>query len=189
MDYAPILPYLSRSRYYDNTVTQLLGGTFYTQGGPPSSSIANPFLGLPGVTGTYATSPTLAPSAFLMSNPEYSSVTEQLIPGSSSNYNALNVRVAKRESHGLTLNGVFEWSRLLGTFGQLNTADVLNYQETSSDYPFHVVGYGTYKLPFGHGRQFLAKERYLDPIIGGFQISAVYTLPLRNGDSLGQCDL
>ncbi len=175
VDYAPILPYLSRSPYYNLATTNLLSGTYFTQGGPASTSIPNPFLGLPGVTGTYATTATLAPTAFLMSNPEFTSVTEQLIPGSSSNYNALNVRVAKRESHGLTLNGVFEWSRLLGTFGQLNTADVLNYQETSSDYPFHVVGYGTYKLPFGHGRQFFGKNRFLDPIIGGYQTSLVYT--------------
>jgi hypothetical protein len=175
VDYAPILPYLSRSPYYNLATTNLLSGSYFTQAGPGTTSIANPFLGAPGVTGTYATASTLAPTAFLMSNPEYSSVTEQLIPGSSSNYNALNIRVAKRESHGLTLNGVFEWSRLLGTFGQLNTADVLNYQETSSDYPFHAVGYGTYKLPFGHGRPFLSKQRYLDPVIGGFQVSAVYT--------------
>ena len=174
VDTTPLLPFLSRSPYYDVAANYLLGGTTYT-GGPAATAITNPFKGLPGITGSYATAATLSPSQFLMSNPEFTSVTEQLLPGSSSTYNALNVRVAKRESHGLTLNGVFEWSRLLGTFGQLNSGDILNYQETTSDYPFHVVGYGTYKLPFGHGRQFFAKQRYLDPIIGGFQISAVYT--------------
>ena len=185
VDYAPILPYLSRSPYYDNAVSYQLSGNTFKTGGPPSTAVVNPFLGLPGITGSYSTAATLAPTAYLMTNPEFSSVTEQLIPGSSSNYNALNVRVAKRESHGLTLNGVFEWSRLLGTFGQLNTADVLNYQETSSDYPFHLVGYGTYKLPFGHGRQFLNKERYLDPILGGFQVLPGLHLHLRYAHFLG----
>jgi hypothetical protein len=76
--------------------------------------------------------------------------------------------------HGLTINGVFEWSRLLGTFNQLNPGDILNYGETTSDYPFHFSGYGTYQLPFGHGRQFFNGNRYLNPVIGGWQVSAIY---------------
>jgi Carboxypeptidase regulatory-like domain len=174
VDTTPLLPYLSRSPYYDGNATNLLTGATYKGGGPASTDIPNPFKGQPGVTGTYATTPLLAPNIFLMTNPEFTSVTEQLVPGSSSNYNALNARVYKQMGHGLTINGVFEWSRLLGTFGQLNSGDILNYQETSSDYPFHFSGYGTYQLPFGRGRQFANGNRFLNPIIGGFQVSAVY---------------
>jgi hypothetical protein len=76
--------------------------------------------------------------------------------------------------HGLDINGVFEWSRLLGTFNQLNAGDVLNYGETTSDYPFHFSGYGTYQLPFGQGRQFFNSNRILNPVIGGWQVSAIY---------------
>jgi hypothetical protein len=174
----PLLPYLSRSAYYDYGVTNLLGGTTQKTGGPASTNIANPFLNIPGVTASAFASPLnktlLAPSQFLQSNPEYTSVTEQLVPGSSSNYNALNARVAKTMGHGLTLNGVFEWSRLLGTFNQLNQGDVLNYGETTSDYPFHLSAYGTYQLPFGQGRQFFNQNRYLTQVIGGWQVSAIY---------------
>ena len=63
---------------------------------------------------------------------------------------------------------------LLGTFNQLNSGDVLNYGETTSDYPFHFSGYGTYQLPFGHGRQFSNGNRYLNHVIGGWQVSAIY---------------
>jgi hypothetical protein len=97
-----------------------------------------------------------------------------LVPGQSANYNALNARVAKTMGHGLTLNGIFEWSRSLGTFSQLNAGDTLTYGESSSDFPFHFSGYGTYELPFGHGRQFFNKTRFLDRAIGGWQISAIY---------------
>jgi hypothetical protein len=76
--------------------------------------------------------------------------------------------------HGLTLNGVFEWSRLLGAFNQLNPGGALNYGENGSDFPFHLSGYGTYQLPFGRGRQFFNQSRIIDPLIGGWQISAVY---------------
>ena len=174
VDQTPYIPYLSRSPYYSGATNNFFTGAVYAGGGPATTNIPNPFKGQPGITGSYATSSLLAPSAYLMSNPEYTSVTEQLIPGSSSNYNALNARVYKKMGHGLTLNGVFEWSRLLGTFGQLNSGDILNYQETSSDYPFHFSGYGTYQLPFGKGRQFLNNNRFLNPIIGGWQYSAIY---------------
>lgn len=176
VDTIPLLPYLSRSPYYDGNATNLLSGSVYCNAAPcpATTNITNPFKGQPGITGTLSTSSTLAPSQFLMTNPQYTSVTEQLVPGSSSNYNALNARVTKTMGHGLTVNGVFEWSRLLGTFGQLNSGDVLNYQETTSDYPFHFAGYGTYHLPFGRGGQFLNNNRYLNPIIGGWQISGTY---------------
>ncbi len=179
VDTIPVLPYLSRSPYYDVAVTNFLSGATFKNGGPATTNITNPFKGVAGITGTLATASTLAPTTsssggYLLSNPEYTSVTEQLVPGSSSNYNALNARVAKRMGHGLTINGVFEWSRLLGTFNQLNSGDALNYGETTSDYPFHFSGYGTYELPFGHGRQFFNANRYVDPVIGGWQISAIY---------------
>lgn len=176
VDSIPLLPYLSRSQYYDTYVSDAMGGTTYT-GGPPSTLITNPYKGVTGVTGSLASSKTLAPSTYLMSNSIYSSVTSQLNPGASSNYNALNARVAKTMGHGLTLNGVFEWSRLLGTFNQLNAGDSLTpgYGETTSDYPFHFSGYGTYQLPLGRGRQFFNQaNRIVDGFIGGWQVSAIY---------------
>jgi hypothetical protein len=177
VDAIPLLPYLSRSPYYDVAATNLLTGAAFKNGGPPTTNIANPFKGVAGMTGSLSTSTLIAPNQYLETYPQFasSSVTEQLIPGSESNYNALNARVAKLMGHGLTLNGVFEWSRLLGTFNQLNPGDVLNYGETTSDYPFHFAGYGTYQLPFGRGRQFLSNDnRILDGVIGGWQISAIY---------------
>jgi hypothetical protein len=170
----PLLPYLSRSPYYDVAVNNLLSGTAFSKGGPPTTNITNPFYGLPGMTGNNATKSTLAPFSFLQTNPEYSAVTEQMIPGSSSNYNALNARFAKRMGHGLTMNGVFEWSRQLGTFNQLNPGDQLNYGETTSDYPYHLSVYGTYQLPFGRGRQFFNQNHLLDRFIGGWQTSVIY---------------
>lgn len=172
---APLLPYLSRSPYYDVAATNLLTGAAFKNGGPPTTDISNPFKGVAGMTGTLSSSSVLAPNLFLLTYPEYSSVSSQLNSGSSSEYNALNARFAKLMGHGLTMNGIFEWSRLLGTFNQLNNSGPLAYGETTSDYPFHLAGYGTYQLPIGRGRQFLSNDnRILDGIIGGWQISAAY---------------
>jgi hypothetical protein len=181
----PLLPYLSTSQYYDTYAQDKLSGTIYT-GGPATTSVTNPFLGLTGMTGTYLTSTTMAPSRYLAAYPQYTSdVTEQLVPGSSAKYNALNARVAKTMGHGLTVNGIFEWSRLLGTFNQPNAGGPLAYGETTSDYPFHFSGYGTYDVPFGHGRQFFNSTRFLDRAIGGWQISAIYQFLSGTPDSWG----
>jgi hypothetical protein len=175
VDAIPLLPYLSSSQYYNIPATNLLSGSSYT-GGPATTNITNPFKGVAGVTGLSSNS-TIAPSQYLMTWPEFTSVTEQLVPGQESTYNALNARVAKTMGHGLTINGVFEWSRQLGTFNQLNAGGPLSpgYGETTSDYPFHFAGYGTYQIPIGRGRQFFSNDnRILDGFVGGWQISAIY---------------
>lgn len=176
VDAIPLLPYLSTSPYYNIPATNLLSGSTYT-GGPATTNITNPFKGVTGMTGTLSTTSTIAPSTYLMSWPEFSSVTTQLVPGSEANYNALNARVAKILGHGLTINGVFEWSRLLGTFNQLNPGGPLSpgYGENTSDYPFHFAGYGTYQIPIGRGRQFFSNDnRIVDGFVGGWQISGIY---------------
>ena len=177
VDAIPLLPYLSHSIYFDIPSNNLLTGTTFKSGGPATTDITNPFKSLTGMTGSYSTSSTLHAYQYLQTFPEFnsSSVTEQLIPGSESTYNALNARVAKLMGHGLTINGVFEWSRLLGTFNQLNPGGPLNYGETTSDYPFHLAGYGTYQIPVGRGRQFWSNDnRIIDEVVGGWQISAIY---------------
>ena len=177
VDAIPLLPYLSRSQYFDLAVNNMMSGSTFKNGGPPSTDIPNPFKGLPGMTGSYASTSVLHANQYLQSYPEFnsSSVTEQLIPGAEGTYNALNARVSKLMGHGLSINGVFEWSHLLGTFNQLNPGGPLNYGENTSDYPFHFAGYGTYQIPLGRGRQFLSSDnRILDAAIGGWQVSAVY---------------
>ena len=174
VDAIPLLPYLSRSKYYDVAATNRLTGATYP-GGPPTTDVTNPFRGVAGFAGTgYATAKVLHANQYLLSNPQYTQVTEQLIPSNSSEYNALNARFAKLIGHGLSMNAVFEWSRLLATT-QLNAGGPLSYETGTSDFPFHFAGYGTYQLPFGRGRQFLnGDNRVLDGMIGGWQVSAVY---------------
>ncbi len=171
----PILPYLSTSPYYNVAATNLLSGASYT-GGPATTNITNPFKGVTGMTGSLSTSSTLAPSSYLLAYPEYSGVTENLLSGESTDYNALNARVYKSMGHGLTLNGVFEWSRLLGYVNQLNAGAQPTYGTNTSDFPAHFAGYGTYNIPVGRGRQFFSNDnRIVDGFIGGWQVSAIYT--------------
>ena len=52
VDAIPLLPYLSRSPYYDVATNNLLTGAAFKNGGPPTTNITNPFKGVAGITGS-----------------------------------------------------------------------------------------------------------------------------------------
>jgi hypothetical protein len=157
------LPFLSRSPARDAAVQANL-----------SSSVTNPFKGLPNMTGSLATSSTISKLSLLAGYPEYSGVSQQLNPGSSSLFNELLFRFQQRMSHGLTLNVNYEYSKQLMA-QQLNSGGPLTYQENSSDFTHHIAVTGVYQLPFGRGKAFLNHvSSFADQLIGGFTVNTIY---------------
>jgi hypothetical protein len=166
----PVLPYLSRSPFLDNTTTANLTSTATGFG------VANPFkgLGAPYTNGTSnLTASKISATAALQAYPEYSSVTEDLIPGDSTIFNGLNMRLQKRMSNGLDLNVNSTYSKLLQA-QQLNAGGPLIYQEVSADFPWKLSVTAIYQLPFGQGRRWMNNSRILDEAIGGWQVSTIY---------------
>jgi hypothetical protein len=140
------------------------------------------------MTGTYNTSANTSKYALLQAFPEYSAVTEQLVPGASSTYNELLLRLYARARHGLSFNANYEYSRSL-IASQLNPGETqLHYQESSSDYPHHFSLTGNYFIPLGKGRAFLNHGGVLNAIIGGFEVNAVYQLLSGTPISWGNVD-
>lgn len=162
LNYFPV-SLLSRSRYYDATVTKTY-----------SQSVANPFYGLIS-NSSIGTSKKVALSSLYGRFPEYSGVYEQLVPVAESNFNELLARVTKRLSNGLALNVNYEYSRLLSASSPLNTGGPLWYGTNASDFPNHLAVTTTYDLPFGRGR-WIGKDvnRAVDEVIGGWQVAGVY---------------
>ncbi|HEY4381921.1 MAG TPA: carboxypeptidase regulatory-like domain-containing protein [Acidobacteriaceae bacterium] len=160
----PQLPFLSTSPFKDSAQQTNLG----------TPNIPNPFKGLPGMTGSNNTSANLTKFALLAAYPQYSSVTEQLVPGQSATYNALIFRFYKRLSDGLTANVNYTYSHNLST-AQLNGGGPLTYQENASDFPNHLSITGSYQLPFGHNKPFFGHANHVvDSVIGGFTVNTVY---------------
>jgi hypothetical protein len=158
------LPFLSHSPGLDKTTQGYLNQTF-----------PNPFKGAPGETGNLATAPTLTRFALLQTLPQYSSVSQQLVPGASALFHELAVRVQKRTSHGLTINFNYQWSHNLTT-SQLNNAGPQVYGENSSDFPTHVSFAGSYLLPIGRGKLLLGNSNgVMNALFGGFTVNAIYT--------------
>lgn len=160
----PLLPYLSRSFRADPAVSSALG-----------ASVPNPFYGLPNETGTLGTNTTTTVYQLMQSNPEYSGVTQALVPGASATFNQLMARFYIRNAYGMTLNANYEYSKNLIT-GQLTPGGPLTYGESTSDYPHHVSVTGTYALPIGHGKKFLNHAGVVDALIGGFQVNTIYQM-------------
>jgi len=160
--------FLSNSRFYDPVLTANYNAT-----------IANPYKGTligPGATTSLNTGSTIAQSAILWPYSEYTSVTQQLVPGASANYNALIVRLEKRMSHGLDFNVNYTYSRNLGAQSQLNQGGALWYGETASDFPNSLHLMAIYQLPFGRGRMFASGvNRVTDAFIGGWQVSSLWS--------------
>jgi len=158
------LPFLSRAPGLDTATQANL-----------TSSAPNPFKGAPGETGTLATATNVSKFALLQTLPQYSSVSQQLVPGAGLLFHELAVRVQKRTSHGLTINFNYQWSHNLTT-SQLNNGGALFYGGNASDFPNHVSLAGSYLLPFGKNKQFFGSANpVVNALIGGFTINGIYT--------------
>jgi hypothetical protein len=171
----PLLPLLAHQNGPNAALTTAL-----------NTKITNPFKGtfpsavtpngvvVPNAT-AYNTGPTITVAQLLQSNPEYSSVTEQLVPNQNANFNAIMGKVQKRMSYGLQFDLNYEFSRQLGAQTTLNNGQAPAYGETSSDFPQHLTLTLIYQLPFGRGRMFMHDApRWADEAVGGWQITSIY---------------
>lgn len=159
----PPLQYLTTSPYRDAALTTLMG-----------TSVPNPFAGL--LSGTSLNGATTSLANLLGPFPEYTDVTQKVVPGGYAWFHMLAVRLTKRFSHGLQFNINYEHSRQLET-SQLQTGGPQVYTETSSDFPDHFVLTGSYQLPFGRGAKFLSGAHgFVNAIVGGWTLNAIYMI-------------
>lgn len=107
-------------------------------------------------------------------------------PKGKSTYDAMQVEVVKRTGSSLTLDMSYNLSRSLGDTGT-------NFEETWTNGGFQdfskldqearvpaaadvrdiVKGYVSYELPFGRGKRFLANNKILDKLLGGWSATAL----------------
>ena len=99
-------------------------------------------------------------------------------------YHALNVQLQRRFSRGFTAQFGYTWSKLMDRTGFLNPDDPAPERVISSqDFPQHIALSAIYELPFGKGRSLLARSRAADVIVGGWQLSGIWTF--QSGAALG----
>lgn len=106
------------------------------------------------------------------------------------NYNALQTSFKRSFSSGLSTIVNYTWSKSIdmgcsGFFGtegcSVQNEYNLNADRSVSSYdvPHNFVASWIYELPFGRGKPFSTNNRFLDAIVGGWQLNGI--LQLRNG--------
>lgn len=105
-----------------------------------------------------------------------------------STYNALQAKLEKRYSHGLSFLATYTWSHALddasdagGLFSAIGNRQpaLIPYIDELTNSVFDIRNRftlnGSYELPFGRGRQFLSSSsRWVDEVAGGWSSSLTY---------------
>ncbi len=157
--------YLSNSPFRDQPVINQLSG-----------NVTNPMAGL--IPGTTLNGGTIARNQLLRPYPQFTGLNLQRLNDGSSHYHGLQTRLERRFSSGLQMMANYQWSKLLERRSRLNELDpFLEKRVAAEDRTHRLVASGTYDLPFGRGRKFLAGSHGLvNQVVGGWNINAILTL-------------
>jgi hypothetical protein len=98
-----------------------------------------------------------------------------------SNYNALQTKLEKRYSKGVTFIASYAWSKTMSlgdSSGVQNPLDWrADYAPSGQDMRQHFVGSAIYALPFGHGKTWGARwNRVTDALLGGWSGGPILTV-------------
>jgi hypothetical protein len=153
--------FLSTSRVRDDAIINSL-----------SANVRNPFQGL--IPGQGLNGSTTARRQLLRPFPQFTSIQTQRDDGSAI-YHAGQFRVERRFIRGFTLLASYTWSKVIEEVTFLNDSDT-SYERRigTDDIPHRVVVSGIWELPFGKGRMFGGENRFVDAIIGGWQMQGIY---------------
>ena len=159
--------YLSASPTRDQTTINYL-----------SQQFPDPFYGLISSYGK-----TISRSQLLRPFPEFTDVQETDSNGYS-HYNALQVQLSKRFSHGFMLNVAYSFSKMMDGTSYLNAADATPWYGISAyDRPQVLAISDVWQLPFGRGRQVgSVMPKWADYLVGGWELNT--TITAQSGDAL-----
>ncbi|MCU1235769.1 MAG: hypothetical protein JWP63_3736 [Candidatus Solibacter sp.] len=157
--------YLSTSPVRDQTAINYL-----------SANLPNPFANIPVFAGTGRAGSVISRSALLAPYPHFSGIGYYTYDGQSW-YDALNMKLEKRFSHGYLVSGTYTFSKFLAANNLLNAGDAAPAKYLSpQDYPHHIAISAVYELPIGKGRPLLPGIKGVPRIlIGDWNLSYVYT--------------
>lgn len=147
-----------------------------------TQQVPNPFAGL--LPGTGLNAATVSRAQLLRPYPQFTSVTAAETVGASS-YSALQTRLERRMSGGVTLQLSYTWSRTTTETEYLNPFDTQLHRVIGAfDRPHILVTSGIVELPFGRNRRFGATSGTVtETLLGGWQIS--YLWKQQSGGPLG----
>jgi hypothetical protein len=126
------------------------------------------------------------PANFFVANPN-AGFARILTNDASSNYNALEIEMRRRFSHGLQFQADYTFSKALGNTVDAqgnNQSDLvsyrtlrskeIDYRRSNQDQTHRFVANGIYELPFGKGHAFLKSSNWVvSRLAGGWSVGAI----------------
>ena len=157
-----------------------------------SQQVANPFFGLITNPNSVLRNQNVTRGQLLKRFPQYDNPQLFNVHSGASKYHALQVRMQKRFSDGLSANASYVWSKLMDVgASSTNTGTVpgnassvediydlrSEYTVSNYDVPHRFVAGFSYELPVGRGKRFGGGwGGAADALLGGWQVSGTVTL-------------
>lgn len=166
-----------------------LNSSYLSMGTALANQVANPFQSSVSI-GTLSNS-TVSEQQLLLPFPQFTGVTEVNATWGKSNYQAMQVTLNKRITHGVSFLIAYTWSKWMSNvpneeaqIGSANTSSVQNYGDLAAEYslsetdqPQNLVANTVVKLPFGRGTAFLNQVHGVtNVLISGWNASAIVLL-------------
>ena len=149
-----------------------------------NDSVPNPFNGL-FASGTI-NGATIPRYQLLRPYPQFQTIsTSADTPGTSSSYNALNLKFQKRFNNGMSALVTYQWSKAIDNASETQGWEVgdsfRNYYDQSiersisaHDLPQSVATAFVYEIPVGRGKKVgSGMSKFTDAVVGGWQVSGI----------------
>lgn len=163
-----------------------LNSSYLSLGTALTSQVANPFQ--PFVSIGTLSNTKVAEQQLLLPYPQFNSVADINSTWGKSNYQAMQVTVNKRTTHGISFLIAYTWSKWMSNvpneeaqIGSANVSSVQDYSNLKAEYslsetdqPQNLVANTVVRLPFGRGAHFLNNVHGLsDKLVSGWNASAI----------------
>jgi hypothetical protein len=148
-----------------------------------SQQVPNPYYGVPGIppSSTCGSNKTISAINLMLPLSQYCGLIGQYNdPLGRQNYNALEVKLNKRFSQGISFRVSYTYSKSMQASGYQNGWPYqdpnLKYQISNTDRTHVFAAVPEWTLPFGKGQHFASNaNRVLDGFIGGWNVDAIIT--------------
>jgi len=153
-----------------------------------NASVANPFSGAPELAGSGLANPTVTRTQALRPYPQFTGLTVSGLPIGNTSYNALETRINKRLSGGLTVTGTYTFAKILERLAYRED-QYANPERVVADFDrtHHLTIFAVYRLPIGRGKAVGSRwSRALNLAFGNWQYN--FMIEHMNGTPTGMPD-
>ncbi|MGH9938662.1 MAG: hypothetical protein ACREAM_20675, partial [Blastocatellia bacterium] len=128
------------------------------------------------LTNGFFTNANIGKAQLLRPYPNMNGLTNGRDAGGEQVYNHLEATVTRRLSQGYSFTVSYLWASAINRTTRLNEFDdFLVRTPSNASAPHNLNANFIYEFPFGKGKKFLSGNKWLGGLVGGWQVSGIYT--------------